>query len=384
MADTHYFDYAAATPLDPSVLAAMQPYLEKQFYNPSGQYLAAKAVRQAVEAARATVAQVLGVRPSEIIFTAGGTEANNMAIQGVARRFPGAHLVTTALEHDSVRVPMGALSEQGWHVTEVAPPPSGVIDPATVLAAITDDTVLVSVMYANNEIGTIQPIKEIAAGLRRMREARKAAGNEQPLYFHTDACQAANYLDLQVHRLGVDLMTLNGGKIYGPKQSGVLVACGGIVLTPLIYGGGQELNRRSGTENVAGIIGFAAALKQATHDRKPETERLYTLQKVFMHELLIKLPHARVNGSLKHRLPNNIHITIPGTDNERLLYALDEAGIQAATGSACSASKDEASHVLYALGLSEAEARASLRFSMGRQTTERAVRSVVKTLAKLA
>ena len=384
MADTHYFDYAAATPLEPTVLTAMLPYFKEQFYNPSSQYLAAKNIRQVVETARADVAQVLGVRPSEVIFTAGGTEANNLAIQGVARLFPGAHLVTTALEHDSVIAPIRALGKQGWRVSEVAPKQDGVVDAVSLLAAVTDDTVLVSVMYANNEIGTIQPIKEIAAGLKRIRETRKAEGNGRPLYFHTDACQAANYLDLHVHRLGVDLMTLNGGKIYGPKQSGVLVVCGGLELQPLVYGGGQELNRRSGTENVAGIIGFANALQFVTRDRKDDTERLHALQQLLIHELLTTLPNVRINGSLKHRLPNNVHITIPGADNERLLYELDEAGIQAATASACSASKEEVSHVLHALGLSDNEARASLRFSMGRQTTEQAVRTLVKTLAKRA
>ncbi len=383
MVKTHYFDYAAATPLDSDVLTAMQPFLTELFYNPSAQYLAAKKVHQAVEAARSQVAQVVGVRPSEVIFTAGGTEANNLVVQGVARRFPGTHLVTTSLEHDSILAPMQALTEHGWRVSEVAPKPSGIVEPASILAAINDETILVSVMYANNEIGTIQPLKEIAAGIRQLRAARLAAGNKRPLYLHTDACQAANYLDLHVHRLGVDFMTLNGGKIYGPKQSGVLIATTGTILEPLIYGGGQELNRRSGTENVAGIVGFAAALMQANKLRKQEAQRLQGLQKLLLHELEVKLPNVRVNGSLAYRLPNNVHITLPGADNERLLYGLDEEGIQAASGSACSASKEESSHVLRAIGLSDDEARASLRFTMGRQTTEQAIHDTVKTLAKL-
>lgn len=373
-----YLDYAAATPLDERVRNAMEPYWSERFYNPSATYLAAKAVRQEVEKARAAIAQIVGVRPAEIIFTAGGTEANNLALRGVAARFPEAHLVTTALEHDSVRVPLQQLP-----VTEVAPEASGVVDAARVIDAVTAQTVLVSVMYANNEIGTIQPIKEIAQGLERLREVRRAEGNTLPLYFHTDACQAANYLDLHVHRLGVDLMTLNGGKIYGPKQSGVLAAASHVQLAPQVLGGGQELNRRSGTENVPAIIGLAAALETAAAIRAAEVKRLQSLQKIFFDELEQRAPEVRINGSRKQRLPNNVHVTFPGADNERLLFALDEMGVQAAAGSACSASHEEASHVLHALGLSDEEARASLRFTMGRGTTEADVRRAVQALAKL-
>jgi cysteine desulfurase len=384
MADNLYFDYAAATPVDPVVLAAMMPYFSEQFYNPSAQYLAAKDVRQAVEAARASVAQIVGVRPAEVIFTAGGTEANNLAVQGVADCFPGTHLVMTALEHDSIQAPLRALAKKGWQLSEVTPREDGIVEPEAVLAAVKDDTVLISVMTANNEVGTIQPIREIAAGIAKLRQIRQENGNVLPLYLHTDACQAANYLDLHLHRLGADLMTLNGGKIYGPKQSGALIALTGTQFEPQIYGGGQELNRRSGTENVPAIVGFAKALERATEMRKTEGERLQQLQSLFFHEVQIKLPRAQINGSLKHRLPNNVHITLPGSDNERLLYALDEAGIQAAAGSACSASKEEASHVLKALGVSDENTRASLRFSMGRNTTEQAVHRAVETLAKLA
>lgn len=384
MNHTFYFDYAAATPLDPDVLQAMTPYFSGSFYNPSAQYLAAKAVHQDMETARATVAGLLGVRSPEIIFTAGGTEANNLAIQGVAHRFPNSHIVTTALEHDSVLIPVRELQKKGWLIGEVVPKEDGTMDPHSILGAVTDQTVLVSIMSANNEIGTVQPIKEVATGIKALREARRASGNDLPLYLHTDACQAANYLDLHVHRLGVDLMTINGGKIYGPKQTGILVALTGVKLDPLIFGGGQEFNRRSGTENVPAIIGFAEALRLAVDMRKSETERLRKLQDTFLTLLAEKLPYARINGSVKRRLPNNVHITLPGRDNERLLYALDEAGIQAAAGSACSASKEESSHVLKAIGLSDDEAHASLRFSMGRGTTEQAIHKVIEVLAKRA
>lgn len=378
-----YLDHAAATPVSNKVAAAMQPYLAESFYNPSATYLAAKAVRTDIDSARVQVASVLGSRPAEIIFTAGGTEANNAAIKGVAYSFPGSHLVSSALEHDSVRFPLMYLAKTGWSHSEVLPKPDGVVEAAAILSAVTDKTVLVSVMYANNEIGTIQPIKQIAAGLQKIRQDRRKAGNELPLYFHTDACQAANYLDLHVSRLGVDLMTLNGGKIYGPKQSGALYAATHVQLIPLLHGGGQELNRRPGTENPAAIVGFATALAHAQSTRHTQSKHLKMTQLYFCHLLEDRLPNAVINGSMKHRLPNNVHVTIPGVDNERVIFGLDEVGILAAAGSACSASSDEPSHVLKAIGLTDGEAQASLRFTMGRQTDKAAIEKTVQALAKL-
>ncbi|HEY5152651.1 MAG TPA: aminotransferase class V-fold PLP-dependent enzyme, partial [Candidatus Saccharimonadales bacterium] len=243
-------------------------------------------------------------------------------------------------------------------------------------------TVLVSIMYANNEIGTIQPIREITKLIADIR--RQRGPGALPLYLHTDACQAANYLDLHVARLGVDMMTINGGKIYGPKQSGALYVKAGIMLKPLVNGGGQERGLRSGTENVASIIGLVAALDLAQSGRRQEAERLRILQDNFFDLIENQIPAAQINGSRKYRLPNNVHLTLPGQDNERLLIRLDEAGIMAAAGSACSASSQESSHVLHALGLSDAEARASLRFTMGRQTDIAAIQTTVKVLAQLS
>jgi cysteine desulfurase len=248
---------------------------------------------------------------------------------------------------------------------------------------IDDRTVLVSIMYANNEIGTVQPIAKIAKKLQFLRDERRRADNDLPLYFHTDAAQAAGYLDLHIARLGVDLLSLNGGKIYGPKQSGLLYVRGGLVLEPLVYGGGQERGLRSGTENVAACVGLATSLELAQAARHDEARRLQRLQQQFMDGLTAKLPQAVIRGSRKLRLPNNVHCTIPGTDNERLLIQLDEAGILAAAGSACSASNDTPSHVLRAIGLTDEEARASLRFSMGRATTAEQVDYVVDTLQHL-
>lgn len=371
-----YLDYAAATPLSKNVLAVMQPYFATKAYNPSATYLAGKSVRHELEAARAQVAEWLGVRPATIVFTAGGTEANNLAIKGVMDANPDGHLIVSAIEHESVLKP----AENYPHA--LAPVgAAGIVDVVQLERLIQKNTVLISIMYANNEVGSIQPLKAIAELVKKIKHQRQKAGNSTPLYFHTDACQAANYLDLHAVRLGVDMMTLNGGKIYGPKQSGILYVNSTIPLRPLIEGGGQENGLRSGTENVAASIGFAAALEETQKARKKESNRLRALQKLFFETLSQEISSAVINGSEKHRLPNNVHITIPDQDNEILMIKLDETGIQCAVGSACSASSEEPSHVLEALGLPEKDIRASLRFTMGRGTTAANVRSCVKALA---
>lgn len=375
MSQSLYFDYAASTPLDPQALAAMLPYLQDTFYNPSAQYMAGRAVKRDIEQARATVAHWLGARPAEIIFTAGGTEANNMAIHGVMAQYPGAQMVVSAIEHDSVWKPAHA------HDAVVAPVGAdGVVDVAQLMQRITDQTVLVSIMYANNEFGTIQSIHTIAEHIAELRRARRVAGNALPLLLHTDACQATPYLDLHTARLGVDLMTINGSKMYGPKQTGVLYVKAGTVLAPITQGGGQERGYRSGTENVAGIIGLAAALERAQAHRRGETARLQTLQQLAWQLIDDQLPQAVITGARKHRLPNNVHLTFPGYDNERIMMALDERGIIVATGSACSASSAEPSHALAALGLSEADARSSVRITTGRFTDEASIRTLVAAL----
>lgn len=371
-----YLDYAAATPMDPAVITAMEPYFARGFYNPSATYLAARRLRGELSNARQQVAGCLGSQTSEIIFTAGGTEANNLAIHGIMSMHPQANMVISGIEHESVLVP----AEQYAHRL-VSVRPDGRIDLDDFKAKVNEHTVLVSLMYANNEIGTIQPIREVAQLISEIRKNRGPQG--MPLYLHTDACQAANYLDLHVARLGVDLMTLNGGKIYGPKQSGILFVKAGLELRPLITGGGQEHGLRSGTENVPAIMGFSTALSLVQADRHDEAHRLRTLQQHFFAGLPKAVSTAVINGSLKHRLPNNLHFTVAGSDNERLLMELDEAGIQAAAGSACSASDETPSHVLRAMGLSDQEAQASLRLTMGRQTTADQLDHVLDTLSKL-
>lgn len=373
-----YLDHAAATPLDPEVLQAMQPFFIEQFYNPSANYLAAKKVGQALDSARAGVAHWLGARSSEIIFTAGGTESDNLAIIGIMQQFPDANMVTSAIEHDAVLEPAGRFNCSVALVTE-----QGIVDVEDLAIKINDKTVLVSIMYANNEIGTIQPLRRISQLIAKIRAERSTAGNKLPIYFHTDACQAANYLDLHIARLGVDLMTLNGSKIYGPKQSGVLYVSSKVKLEPLIRGGGQERNLRSGTENVANCVGFAKALELVQEKRREESERLSALQHMAYKLIAEKLPGVIINGSTKMRLPNNLHITLPGQDNERLLVQLEERGILAAAGSACSASSDEPSHVLRAMGIADPAAQASLRITMGQPTTETDLQSLISTLSDL-
>jgi cysteine desulfurase len=373
-----YLDHAAATPMDPSVLEAMLPYFTDNFYNPSATYLPAVAVRKDLDAARQRVALVLGARPSEVIFTAGATEANNLVIRGVLEQYPGSNVVVSSIEHESVLKPA-----HSYDCKEAPVNPQGVTDTEALMACIDERTVLVSVMYANNEVGSVQPVHQISLMMQEISRERRKAGNTLPLYLHTDAAQAPAYLDLHVSRLGVDFMTLNGSKIYGPKQTGILFASSQARFKPQILGGGQERGIRAGTENVAGAIGLANALELVQNRRSDETARLRTLQNLFFDLLEQHLPQAIVNGSRKHRLPNNVHVTLPGQDNERILIELDEAGVLAAAGSACSASNEEPSHVLRAMGASDADAQSSLRFSMGRGTDEAAVRKTVEILSSI-
>ena len=373
-----YLDYAAATPLDTSVFAAMKPYLTDEYFNPSAQYDSARAVKKGLEAARAQVAHWFGARPSEVVFTAGGTEANNLVIHGVMGQYPDSNIVVSSVEHDSVLLPA-----QRYACKQALVSMDGTIDISNLKTLIDDQTVLVSVQYANNEVGTIQPIRQITQMVSEISKTRKKQGNDLPLYVHTDACQAPAYLDVHTSQLGVDFMTINASKIYGPKQTGTLFIKAGTILTAQILGGGQERGLRSGTENVANAVGLAAALDLVQSRRHEEIARIQQLQTVFFDQLATRLPDVQVNGTRKHRLPNNVHITIPGIDNERLMMELDERGILCAVGSACSASNEEPSHVLTAMGLPDSAAQSSLRFTLGHQTTEDNVRQVVDTLHDL-
>jgi cysteine desulfurase len=320
---------------------------------------------------------VLGVRPGEIVFTAGATEANNLAIHGVMAKHPGKKVLVSAIEHDSI---LEAAKQYDYGLTPVDK--LGHVDLKKLKELLTDDVALVSIMWVNNEIGTIQMMSSITKLIHEVRSARIMKGNFTPLVLHSDAAQAPNLLALFPKRSGVDLLSLNGGKIYGPKQSGALYVASGLDLEPLLYGGGQEHGLRSGTENVAGIIGFSHAFVKAAAMRVDEEKRLAALREVFVKELTRQLPQAELSTTASAAY-NFIHVVIPGSDNERLMMELDEAGIQCAVGSACSASSDEPSHVLKAIGFTDQQTQSSLRFTMGRSTTEADVRQTVKTLAKL-
>lgn len=376
-----YLDYAAATPLDEKVFEVMKPFMADFFANPAARYGAARVTRQALEAARAKVADALGAKPTEIVWTSGGSEGDNLAVQGVLRAAgSGAKWVTTAIEHQAVLGQVAPLSRLGYPCTVMAVSESGVIDARAVAAAVDDSTVLVSVMLANNEIGTIQPVAELAKVVAAVRADRAARGISRPLYLHTDATAAANFLSLQVSRLGVDLMTLSGGKIYGPRGAGILYVRHGTRLEPLVYGGGQERGRRAGTENVAGAVGFAAALVAAQAARAAESRRLAALRDAAERRLTAAISGVVVNGDPRRRLPNFLNLTIPGAEGTALVLYLDNAGLAAATGSACTTNDLDPSHVLTAIGRGRDEAASSLRLTLGHATTQAHIDRLVEVL----
>lgn len=376
MISSGYFDYSAATPLEPRVLAVMVPYFGDKFYNPSAGYLAAQSVKQDLDAARQLIAKHFGCKSTELIFTAGGTEANNLAIRGILEQYPNGNIVTSAIEHDSV---IKASSKFKYKRVKVNS--QGYVDEVDLRRKIDDDTVLVSVMYVNNEVGTIQPIKQIAKLVEEIRRDRKSSKNLTPLYFHTDASQAGNFLSLNVNSLGVDMMTVNGGKIYGPKQSAVLYLKTGVKLDPIILGGGQERGYRSGTENVANYVGLSVAIDLAQTEHKQNTKRMEEIREIALKLITENIPKSTINGG-RNKIPSTIHLTIPKIDNETVMMRLDEFGFQVAVGSACKASDDEPSHVLMAMGFSRQEAQSTLRISMGKYTTKESVSHLIDCLQK--
>lgn len=371
---TGYFDYAAATPVDPGVFDAMRPFFTDNFYNPSAMTRRAGSVKEKIEAARKEVAGILGVRAQEVIFTGGCTEANNLAIKGVMSLYPNGKVLVSAIEHDSV-AEVAKECNHGFIPVDA----NGRVDLLQIERMLTDDVVLISVMYANNEIGAVQPLREVG---RLVEVARKKRGSKGlPLFLHTDAAQASNYLNLKVDGLKVDMMSLNGGKMYGPKGSGCLFVGRSVELHPIFAGGGQERGLRSGTENVPAIIGFASALTRAQEMREIESERLAELRSLLYGGL--EAAGGVVNGGIKDRLVNNINVRFAGVDNERLVFQLDELGYVVSSGSACHAKSSVASRTLQAIGLTEKEADSSIRISMGRGTTKEDVENIVKTIARL-
>ncbi len=368
-----YLDHAAATPLDPDVLAAMQPYFVEKFYNPSSPYAPAVEVRREYEAAKAAIAGVIGARSGELIMTAGATESINLAFGAGSG---SGHVVITAVEHQSVL----AAAARHDH-TRVPVDHNGRVSPNEIKKAIRPDTWLVSVGLANSEIGTIQPLSKIAEIVSQIRAERLSAGNTTPLYLHSDASQGAGQLDLHVTRLGVDMLTLNAAKVYGPKQVGLLYAARSVKLQPQIVGGGQEAGLRSGTENVAGVIGMATALTRADARRHAEVTHLTGLRDQLQKKLSDTFPDATISGHPKHRLSGHLHISFPGLDAERLVFGLEARGVLVATGSACAANKGTRSHVLVAIGLDDRTADGSLRLSLGKGTDQVAIDQAFEAIA---
>lgn len=354
-----YLDHAAATPLDRRVFVAMEPYFSEEFYNPSSPYAPAVRTRRAYEDAKARLAHTIGAKGDELVITAGATESINLAFTVVT-----GHIVSSTIEHHAV------LAAADMHDRTLVPVDErGVVDPVIIAKAIQADTQLVSIALANNELGTIQPLREIAAVVKRERERRLSVGDTTPIYLHSDASQGAGQLDIHVSRLGVDLLTLNAGKVYGPKQVGLLWAASHVRLAPIIVGGGQERGLRSGTENVAGTIGFAKAMELAEAHRGHEAKRLAGLRDELQARLLQAFPDAVISGSQKRRLSGHLHVSFPYLDAERLIFALEMRGVLVATGSACAANKGTRSHVLTAIGLAPEVADGSLRLTLGHLST---------------
>ncbi|HIR85310.1 MAG TPA: cysteine desulfurase NifS [Candidatus Galloscillospira excrementavium] len=368
-----YADHAATTRLSDAALQAMLPYWKERYGNPSSLYAFAQQSKSDLEAARAQVAACLHAAPEEIFFTSGGTEADNWALKGAAelRRAKGRHIITTAIEHHAILHTAQYLEKRGYEVTYLPVDGDGLVTPEQVRAALRPDTILVSVMAANNEIGTVEPIAAIGAVCR-------AAG----VLFHTDAVQAVGHIPVDVEQWQVDLLSLSGHKFYGPRGTGALYIRKGLRLPPLIHGGGQERGRRSGTENVAGAVGLAAALKEAVEELPAESARLAALRDRLL-EGLSALPYAKVTGSRTHRLPGTASLVFEGVEGEALLLHLDARGICVSSGSACSSASLDPSHVLLAIGLPHAVAHGSIRISLGRENTGEDVEYLLKEIPQV-
>jgi len=366
-----YLDHAATTPTHPEVVEAMLPYFTDAFGNPSSIYSYGQEAKGAIEEARAKVADLIGARSDETVFTSGGTEADNFAIKGVAyaNEGKGNHIITSAIEHHAVIETCKFLEKRGFLVTYLPVDEYGLVDPDDVKKAITDKTILISVMHANNEVGTIQPIAEIG-------KIAKEAG----IYFHTDAVQTAGHIPVSVNELGVDLLAMSAHKLYGPKGVGALYIRKGTRLVAFMHGGEQERRRRASTENVPGIVGFGRAAELAKQEMTEEAERLTHLRDKLIKGILEQIEHTRLNGHPLKRLPNNVNISVDFVEGESMLLNLDLEGICASTGSACSSASLEPSHVLLALGLSPEQAHGSLRFSLGKENTEEDMGRVLKVL----
>jgi len=376
-----YLDYAATTPVDPEVLEAMLPYFSEIFGNPESLHSEGLDAKQALDHARNSCAKSLNCSSSEIIFTGSGTESNNLAIIGTARanKARGNHLITSKIEHPSVLNTFKFLEKEGFKVTYLNVDKEGFVNLSELKNSLTKNTILVSIMFANNEIGVVEPIEEIAKICQK-----------HSILFHTDACQATEYFKLDTKKLGIDLLTINGSKIYGPKGTGILFIKKGTKIESISKGGNQEYGLRAGTHNLPGIIGIARALEISQKNFAKENKKTSLLRDYFIENILKKIPDATLNGPPCHsresgnlRLPNNINLTIPKIEGKDLLLQLDNFGIAVSTGSACSSGKNDASHVLLAIDLKENFAKSSIRISLGKSTTKKELEYVLEILPKV-
>ena len=369
-----YLDYAATTPTHPEVAKAMAPYFTDAFGNPSTLYSYGQEAKEAIEEARVKVAGLIGAQDEEIVFTSGGTEADNFALKGVAyaNEKRGNHIITTPIEHHAVIETCKFLERRGFRVTYLPVDGYGLVDPDDARRAITDKTVLISVMHANNEIGIIEPIAEIG------RIAKEAG-----IYFHTDAVQTAGHIPVDVNKLGVDLLSMSSHKIYGPKGTGALYIRKGTKLLALMHGGEQERRRRAGTENIPAIVGLGKTVELARQEMSGEVVRLTYLRDQLIKGLLKRIDHIHLNGHSQTRLPNNVNVSVDFVEGESMVLNLDLEGICASTGSACSSSSLEPSHALLATGLSPEQAHGSLRLTLGKWTTEEEISRVLEVLPQI-
>lgn len=371
-----YLDNASTTPIDAKVLSAMLPYLKDMVGNPSSLHYEGRLAKSAIEKSRAEIAEIIGAKPSEIIFTSGGTESDNLAILGIARanQNKGKHIIVSCIEHKAILNSCKKLASEGFEITYIDVDSNGLVSLEQLQSSIKPTTILVSVMYANNEIGTIQPINQIAKIIKDSMVSTPV--------FHSDACQAAGSLLIDINKLGVDALTISSSKIYGPKGIGCLYISDKCRIEPITFGGDQERYIRPGTENVAAIVGFAKALSIAEDKRQSESLRLQKLRDYFLSKILKNITDVSVNGDMDNRLPNNINVSIKGVEGESLVLLLDNEGVACSTGSACSSTDLNPSHVLMQISTPLELAHCSVRFTLGRYTSEKDLDNTITILAE--
>lgn len=368
-----YLDYSATTPMLPEVLEAMKPYFYEKFGNPSSICFFGKEAKNAIDEARELIASFINADPQEIYFTSGGTESNNFALKGIAyANDKKNHIITSSIEHHAILEPAKFLEKQGYSVTYLPVDKYGLVNPIEVKKAITDKTLLISIMHANNEIGTIQPIEEISK-----------IAKEKNVLFHTDAVQTLGHIDIDVKKMGVDLLSCSAHKVYGPKGVGFLYIKKGTKINPLLHGGDQEMRKRASTYNTAGIIGFAKAIEIAKKEMGKEFEKLTLLRDRLINGILNNIDKSFLNGHPTKRLPNNVNISFEYIEGESIVLNLDFLGICCSTGSACTSSKLMSSHVLLAIGVNPEVAHSSLRFTLGKYTTKEDIDYVIENLPKI-